>query len=74
MNLENKSEVDRMKLENLNKRQKIYGDITQNASPEDLETLLKYFENHVPSGTIHKSCGQIFGYSCPPFPLVDPFT
>ena len=30
-------------------RRKVYGDITQNASPEDLEKLLRFFDNHVPT-------------------------
>ena len=37
LNLNEKPEIDLKRLENLNKRRKIYGDITQNASPEDLE-------------------------------------
>ena len=44
-----KPEADPIKLENLLKRRKIYGDITQNASEEELSTLLRYFDNHVPS-------------------------
>ena len=42
-------EADAMKLENLVKRRKIYGDITQNASESDLSKLLRFFENDVPS-------------------------
>jgi hypothetical protein len=39
-----------VKLKNLVKRRKIYGDITQNASgPNELEELLKRFNNHVPA-------------------------
>ena len=37
---------------NFVKRQKVYGDITQNASPEELETLLRYHENKVPEVSI----------------------
>ena len=44
-----KPEADPIKLENLLKRRKIYGDITQNASEEELTTLLRYFDNHVPT-------------------------
>ena len=46
--LEGKPDVDMEKLKNLTKRQNVYGDITQNASPEELENLLRYHENHVP--------------------------
>ena len=49
LSLEMKPEADPIKLENLLKRRKIYGDITQNASEEELTTLLRYFDNHVPS-------------------------
>ena len=31
------------------KRRKVYGDITQNATEEDLEELMINFDNHVPS-------------------------
>jgi len=48
LDLDGKPEVSNEKLENLVKRQKVYGDITQNASPEELETLLRYHENKVP--------------------------
>jgi len=48
LDLEGKPDVCKKKLENLTKRQDVYGDITQNASPEELETLLRYHENHVP--------------------------
>ena len=48
LDLDGKPEVSSEKLENLVKRQKVYGDITQNASPEELETLLRYHENKVP--------------------------
>ena len=46
--LEGKPDVCMEKLKNLTKRQNVYGDITQNASPEELENLLRYHENHVP--------------------------
>ena len=39
---------DKFKLENLIKRQNIYGDITQNATKEELERLLVFFDNDVP--------------------------
>ena len=42
------AKADQVKLENLIKRQQIYGDITQNATKEDLEKLLRYFNNEVP--------------------------
>ena len=41
--------MDPIKLENLIKRRKIYGDITQNVSEDELAKLLRYFDNHVPS-------------------------
>ena len=41
--------MDPIKLENLIKRRKIYGDITQNVSEDELAKLLQYFDNHVPS-------------------------
>ena len=41
-------QVDPLKFENLKKRQNIYGDITQNASEEELEKLLIHFQNDVP--------------------------
>ena len=46
--LEGKPDACMEKLKNLTKRQNVYGDITQNASPEELENLLRYHENHVP--------------------------
>ena len=49
LKLETKPEVDPIKLENLIKRRKIYGDITQNVSEDELAKLLQYFDNHVPS-------------------------
>ena len=49
LKLETKPEVDPIKLENLIKRRKIYGDITQNVSEDELAKLLRYFDNHVPS-------------------------
>ena len=52
LDLDGKPEVSNEKLENLVKRQKVYGDITQNASPEELETLLRYHENKVPEVSI----------------------
>merc|ERR1712156_13658 len=48
LDLEGKPEVFEEKYQNLIKRQKTYGDITQNASPEELENLLRYHENNVP--------------------------
>ena len=49
LDLQGKPEVcDELKLKNLIKRQKVYGDITQNASHEELENLLRYYENNVP--------------------------
>ena len=41
-------QVDTLKFKNLKKRQNIYGDITQNASEEELEKLLIHFQNDVP--------------------------
>ena len=35
-------------LRNLLQRRKVYGDVTQNVSNEELETLLRYHENIVP--------------------------
>ena len=35
-------------LRNLLQRRKVYGDVTQNVSNEELETLLRYYENIVP--------------------------
>ena len=49
LDLETKPEADEIKLENLIKRRNIYGDITQNATPQDLKKLLRYIDNHVPS-------------------------
>ena len=49
LKLETKPEVDPIKLENLIKRRKIYSDITQNVSEDELAKLLQYFDNHVPS-------------------------
>jgi len=49
LDLEGKPEVCKKKLDNLVKRQDIYGDITQNASPEELKNLLRYHENYVPN-------------------------
>ena len=46
--INNDIEADCYKLQNLLKRQEVYGDITQNASAEELEKLLKYFQNDVP--------------------------
>ena len=46
--INNDIEADCSKLQNLLQRQKVYGDITQNASAEELEILLKYFQNDVP--------------------------
>ena len=55
LDLDGKPEVSNEKLKNLVKRQKVYGDITQNASPEELETLLRYHENKVPEVSIFQS-------------------
>jgi len=41
--------VDESKLTNLLARQKIYGDITQSASPLQLRELLKLYDNDIPS-------------------------
>ena len=49
VNLNSRPQADSTKLENLLARRKIYGDITQNSNPEDLEKLLRLFDNHVPS-------------------------
>ena len=49
LKLETKMEADPIKLGNLIKRRKIYGDITQNVSEDELAKLLRYFNNHVPS-------------------------
>ena len=50
MDLTDKPQVaDELKLENLVKRRKIYGDITQNATELELSKLLRFFENDVPS-------------------------
>ena len=42
------AKADEKKLANLIKRRKIYGDITQNATEEELESLLKKYGNQVP--------------------------
>jgi len=61
-----KQPVDSEKLENLMKRQKIFGDITQTASKEQLEDLLSICENDIPSVMLClkaftvKTGGQIF--------------
>lgn len=47
--MEGSCAVDNSKLINLIKRRNIYGDITQNATEEELEQLLINFDNHVPS-------------------------
>ncbi len=39
---------DAVKLANLIKRRKVYGDITQNATEDELAKLLIYFYNNVP--------------------------
>ena len=49
VNLKSRPQADLKKLENLLARRKTYGDITQNSSAEDLEKLLRLFDNHVPS-------------------------
>lgn len=49
LNIDSRPNADQNKLQNLLGRRKIYGDITQNASPEDIEKLLRFFDNHVPS-------------------------
>ena len=43
------SEPDEVKMSNLIKSRKIYGDITQNASESDLAKLLRFYHNDVPS-------------------------
>ena len=43
-----KPEVDETALKNLLERRKIYGDITQNSSNEEIEILLRYHDNNVP--------------------------
>ena len=43
------SQPDEIKMSNLIKRRKIYGDITQNASEVDLAKLLRFYNNDVPS-------------------------
>ena len=48
LDLEGKPEVNKEKHQNLLKRQNTYGDITQNATPEELENLLRYHDNNVP--------------------------
>ena len=48
MNLSGKPEADETALKNLLERRKIYGDITQNASNEEIEILLRYHDNNVP--------------------------
>ena len=45
---ENEVLVDDVKLANLVDRQNVYGDITQNATKEELQSLLEMFNNHVP--------------------------
>ena len=40
--------ADKTKLENLIRRRRVYGDITQNVTEAELEELLKKFGNHVP--------------------------
>ena len=49
VNIENKAPADPEKLNNLLKRRKIYGDITQNVTEDEIEKLLRHFDNHVPS-------------------------
>ena len=50
IDLDSKPLADPVKLENLlQRRQNVYGDITQNVSEEDIEKLLRHFNNHVPS-------------------------
>ena len=49
LKLDKKMEADPIKLGNLIKRRKIYGDITQNVTEDELAKLLRYFNNHVPS-------------------------
>ena len=44
---DNVSQPDEVKLSNLIKRRKIYGDITQNASEQDLAKLLRFYNNDV---------------------------
>ena len=42
--------ADPVKLENLlQRRQNVYGDILQNIDEDDIEKLLRYFDNNVPS-------------------------
>ena len=52
LNLNEKPEIDLKRLENLNKRRKIYGDITQNASTEDLEVSDSIRKNFVLRHTV----------------------
>ena len=47
-------EADKTKLENLIRRRRVYGDITQNVTEEELEQLLKKFGNHVPKVRLYQ--------------------
>merc|ERR1711936_67427 len=50
VNLETKPLADPVKLANLHQRhQNVYGDLIQNVSMDDIEKLLRIFNNHVPS-------------------------
>jgi len=50
-------QVDQTKLANLLARQKVYGDITQSASPLQLEELLRIYNNEIP--TVIKALKEI---------------
>merc|ERR1712106_211843 len=50
-------QVDQTKLANLVARQKVYGDITQSASPLQLEELLRIYNNDIP--TVIKALKEI---------------
>ena len=49
VDIENNASAGPEKLNNLLKRQKIYGDITQGVTEDVIEKLLCHFDNHVPS-------------------------
>ena len=50
IDLYSKPLADPVKLENLlQRRQNVYGDILQNIDEDDIEKLLRYFDNNVPS-------------------------
>ena len=53
-------EVDEKRLANLIERRKVYGDITQSATEQELKELLCLYENNVPRviGILHQRVKQ----------------